>query len=100
MRALAEHVATHPRIEQAVMGAIRPVLTDLIEQWLVERAETQGGTLRMYQRKLTQARRQERDDRLRALISAGVRPEDAARQVGCSRRHAYHVRRGMCKTQP
>lgn len=100
---LAERAASHPRIERAVVSAIRTELPGVIRELLEEMADHEGGTLRLYRNKRPQRDRQVRDDRVRTLLAAGASPEVAAAEVGCSRRHAYTLRLQMqakCKTPP
>lgn len=101
--AFAERAATHPRIEDAVRAAIRSTLPGVIRELLGEMAEEEGGTVRLYSERQPQETRRARDERIRALLSAGLTPEAVSIEVGCSRRHAYTVRnrmRVMCKTSP
>jgi hypothetical protein len=107
LRNLAERAAAHPRIEQAVagavLGAVRATLPGVIEALLAEQADAQWGTLRFHVRKVPQEARDRRDQRVRALLAAGVSPEQIAIDAGCSRRHVYYVRRqmhGACNVRP
>lgn len=96
LRSLAERAATHPRMEQAIMGAIRGVLPSVLEQLIAEEAERRGDhVLRMYPRRNPSADREIRDQRLRGLLAAGTSPDLAAVEVGCSRAHAYRVQAAM-----
>lgn len=101
LRALAQRAAEHPRIEAAVVGAIRAELPGVIELLLAEMA--QGETVRLYGRKRSQEKRIERDARIHALLEAGMAPDLVAKEVACSRRHVYLVRdrqKSLCKTLP
>lgn len=96
LRSLAERAATHPRIEAAVMGAIRGVLPAVLEQLIAEEAERQGShVLRMYPRRAPSEMRETRDANVRAMLAGGVAPELVAVQVGCSRAHVYRVQAHM-----
>jgi len=105
LRSLAERAATHPRIEQAVMGAIRGVLPSVLEQLIAEESARLGDhRLRVYPRRSPPEERAQRDARVRAMLATGTAPELVAVEVGCSRRHVYYVqasmRRFQCKTGP
>ena len=96
LRALAERAAAHSDIQSAVITAIRGVLPSVLEQLIAEEAERQGShVLRLYPRRAPVDQRHLRDQRLRALIQAGKPPDLAAMEVGCSRAHAYRVRKAM-----
>lgn len=108
LRSLAERAALHPRMEDAVAGAVisavRATLPGIIESLLSEQADHQFGTLRLYRRKVPDDMRRVRDDRVRALLASGMAPELVALEAGCSRRHVYNVRRTIdrqsCKSLP
>lgn len=99
---LAERAASHPRIESAVLGAIRIELPSVIEQLLREMADADGGTLRVYMAKRPPDQRAQRDERVLALMEAGTDPKVAAKLCGCSRSHAFSVRARsqQSKTRP
>lgn len=107
LRSLAERAALHPRMEDAVAGAVisavRATLPGIIEMLVADMADPETGTLRLRKRKVPDDMRRMRDDRVRALLAAGMAPELVALEVGCSRRHVYNVRRvsaRLCKTLP
>lgn len=99
LRSLAERAAMHPRMEDAVAGAVisavRATLPGIIESLLAEQADHQFGTLRLYRRKVPDDLRRVRDDKARALLAGGLAPELVALEVGCSRAHAYRVQASM-----
>jgi hypothetical protein len=93
LRTLAVAAATHPRIEQAVLGAIRSVLPSVLEQLIAEEAERQGGgRARLYGRKATSEARELRDQRVLSLLESGMAPELIALESKCSRSHVFAVR--------
>jgi hypothetical protein len=67
---MAEQAASHPRIEKAILGALRAELPNLIEQMLSQMCG--GETLRMYVRKRPAHAKMERNMRIQA---------DAASQI-------------------
>lgn len=100
LRRLAARVATHPRIEQAVRGAIQAELPGVIEEMLGDMAEHSGGTLRLYRRKHPASKRRARDNRIRALLEGGEKPLLIAESVKCSLRHVYNVRQAWASSRP
>jgi hypothetical protein len=70
LRTMAEQAASHPRIEQAVLGALRAELPNLIEQMLSQMCG--GETLRMYVRKRPAHAKTERNLRIQAAAAAGT----------------------------
>ena len=92
LRRLAARVASHPRIEQAVMAGIRSVLPDVLEDMLGEMANDGGGTVRLYRRKHPKAKRIERDNRIRSMLGAGAAPRAISDEVRCSLAHVYTIR--------
>lgn len=90
---LAERAAAHPRIEGAVVQAIRRELPAVLETLIAEEAERQGSTvLRLYGRRSPTAQREARDAAILAALQAGRSPADAALEARCSLRHVYYVR--------
>jgi hypothetical protein len=100
LRRLAARVATHPRIEQAVRGAIQAELPGVIEEMLGDMADHSGGTLRLYRRKHPASARRARDNRIRALLQSGEKPLLIAESVKCSLRHVYNVRQAWASSRP
>jgi hypothetical protein len=92
LRRLAARVATHQRIQTAVVGAIQAELPSIIEELLGAMADDAGGTLRLYRRKRPKAKRIERDNQIRALLGGGILPRAVAEQVKCSLAHVYTIR--------
>lgn len=81
MRNLAAQAARHPRIESAIMGAIRDTLPDVINDLL--REGFAGETLRLYVPKHGREEKKSRDEHIRARFNgknAGV----LSRQFGIS----------------
>lgn len=99
LRQLAERAAAHPRIERAVLGAIRLELPSVIEQLLHELADSDGGTLRVYMAKRPADQRVQRDEKAIALMQSGTSPEIAAKLAGCSRSHAFSLRARMIQSK-
>ena len=96
LRHLAERAAGHPRMESAIMGAIRGVLPSILEQLVAEQAQLQGGhVVRLYGRLAPPEQRQQRDQRARALLASGMSPDLVAVEAGCSVRHAYSIQAAM-----
>lgn len=96
LRSMAQRAAEHPQMEQAIMGAIRQVLPSVLEQVIAQEIDRTGdGVMRLYPRRVPDAERRLRDERLVALMRSGIPPDLAAQRVGCSRSHAYSVRRAM-----
>lgn len=92
LRRLAARVAVNQRIRDAVVGAIEQTLPLVIEDLLSEFADDEGGTLRLYRRKRPQAKRLERDARIRDMLARSVPPKVIATEVRCSLAHVYNVR--------
>jgi hypothetical protein len=94
LRHLAAQAASHPRIEAAVIGAIRDVLPGVIEGLL---REAYGGeTVRIYvARNGGQAVKNERDRRIAALATkpASLSPGAIAAQEGISVRRVQQILR-------
>lgn len=88
LRRLAEQAASHPRIEQAVLGAIRQELPGVIEQLLS--AMYPGETVRFYARKRS-GDRGERDRRIAAALVAGDPPALVAAREGLSLRQVQRI---------
>lgn len=101
LRSIAESAASHPRMEaavvSAVVAAVRSTLPDVIHSLMSDHAATQYGTLRLYQRKIPPAQRQERDRRILAMLQAGIAPEMVALEVKCSRAHVYSLRKSKSR---
>lgn len=99
LRSLAERAAAHPRMEQAVVGAVvsavRATLPAVIEALLAEEAGRGFGVVRLYRRKVPAEDRARRDERVRALLGTGMAAEQVAAQVGCSRSHVYRIRAAL-----
>lgn len=97
LRHIAERAAEHPRLEQAVIGAIRGMLPQVLETLIAEEADRHGShMLRLYGCRRPIEQRQDRDRRILALLRSGMAPEHVALEVGCSRSHVYIVRRRAC----
>jgi hypothetical protein len=83
-RDLAERAAAHPRIEQAVVGAIRAELPGVIESLL--RDMYPGEQLRLYVPQRDQAaaarERSARDERIRAAGASGMSTAQIAHTEG------------------
>lgn len=66
---LAERAATHPKLEGAVLGAVRATLPGVIQSVLRELFP--GETVRLYVPKIGTDTRAERDARIAAALDAG-----------------------------
>jgi hypothetical protein len=95
IRRLAEQAAADPRIEAAVLGAIRASLPDVLEGLIRQAAAAEGGQLRVYLSKRSQGERERRDEFIAGLLAQGTPPPIVAARVGCSLRHVYIVRRRL-----
>lgn len=92
IRQLAQQAAAHPRIESAVMGAIRAELPGVIEDLL--RQAYGGSQLRVYiPQGSSQATKGERDRRIHALATApaNLSPQAIAAQEGISVRRVQQI---------
>lgn len=88
IRDLATAVASHPRIEQAVMGAIRAELPDVIEAILRDRYP--GEQVKLYVAKKPASLRRERDIALRAEYNGHNAPA-LAKKYGISTRMVFRA---------
>lgn len=94
LRQLAEQAAAHPRIEAAVIGAIRAELPGVIEGLL--REAYGGDTIRIYVASgLGRAAKRERDLRITALAAApsSLSPGAIAAREGISVRRVQQILR-------
>ncbi len=95
-RELAHQAAAHPRMEAAIMGAVRAELPGIIEELL---RQTHGG--RMVQlyvaRSGSLAAKDERDRRIRALAAApsSMTPAAIAAQEGLTVRRVQQILRNL-----
>lgn len=90
---IAERAASHPLIEQAVIGAVRATLPGVIES--VMREIHPGDTLRLYVPKTSSADRRARDQRIGAALAAGEPTAVIAKREDISRRHVNNLRRRL-----
>lgn len=88
IRDLAAAVASHPRIEQAVMGAIRAELPDVIETILRDRYP--GEQVRLYVAKKPPTLRRERDAAIRAEYN-GHNAKALAAKYGIGVRMVFNI---------
>lgn len=94
LRDLATQAAAHPKIEQAVLGGIRAVLPDVIEELL--RAAYGGERVRLYvASRSSRDAKADRDRRIAALASApsNLSPAAIAAQEGLSLRRVQQILR-------
>jgi hypothetical protein len=101
LRSLAERVAAHPHMQQALLSAMTSSLPYCLTQVVADEAKRRGE----YHLKVTGSRiqpedRQIRDQRLRGLLAAGTSACAAAADVGCSVRHAQRVQTTMRRAKP
>lgn len=92
-RDLAERAASHPRIEQAVLGAIRAELPGVIDSLLRDMYPGEQVCFYVPKREPNQAAadRAARDDRIRAAGLSGVATALIAVQEGVTIRHVQRV---------
>ena len=90
MRNLAAKAAAHPKIEAAIMGAIRDTLPGVINDLL--REGFAGETLRLYVPKHGREDRKTRDDLIRARFT-GRNAGELAGQFGLSEKQARRIGR-------
>lgn len=88
LRDLSNRIARHPRIEQAVMGAIRTELPTVIEMILSEMHP--GESVRIYAPKKPVALRRERDAAIRAEFNGRNIPA-LAKKYGISSRMVLNI---------
>jgi hypothetical protein len=79
---LALRAAAHPRMEAAILGAIRAELPGVIEGLL--RDMFSGQQIKMYAPKRTSSQRADRDRRIKASLIAGHAIAEVARREGVS----------------
>lgn len=92
LRDLASAVAAHPRIETAVMGAIRAELPGVIESILRDRYP--GEQVRLYVAKKPPTMRRERDVAIRAEYT-GHNAKALANKYGISARMVFRIVGGV-----
>lgn len=92
-RDLAERAAAHPRIEQAVLGAIRAELPGVIDSLLRDMYPGEQVCFYVPKRSPTEAAaaRAARDDRIRTAGQAGTATALIAEQEGVTVRHVQRV---------
>lgn len=98
INAAAARLAQDPRIPVEARQAFRDAAQHVLRQQMLALLPERGadtGCLRFYPPSLQADERQQRDQRIRALLAAGVTPEQVAAEVGCSRAHAYRTRAAM-----
>jgi hypothetical protein len=111
VRDMAATAAVHPRMVQAVTGAVLAVLPGLLEEIL--RDMSGGETVRLRPAKIPRQQRAQRDEHIDSLLRQGMAPGLIAVQVRCSERHVYNRRAALagqaanslaapadCKTRP
>lgn len=90
LRDLATQAASHPRMEAAILGAIRGELPGVIEELL--RDLYRGETVRLYVPKRGGAAdREHRDRRIEAALAAHEAPAAVAAREGVSRRRVEQI---------
>jgi DNA-binding NarL/FixJ family response regulator len=95
IRTLAERAASHPRIEQAVIGAVRMTLPGILEELVRELAA--GEQLRIYVPKIKQEHRDERQARIKAALQQGEARSSIAKRENVSERYVRIIRDRMKK---
>lgn len=93
LRDLAGQAAIHPRVEAAVIGALRGVLPGVIEE-IVREMYPEGEQVRFYAPKTgSRASKAERDRRIHALASppSSMAPAQIASQEGISLRRVQQI---------
>lgn len=102
LRQLAHQAAAHPKIEAAVMGAIRAVLPDIMEGLL--RDSFPGETVHLYgSRRSGFAQKDERDLRIIGMAEApsSLSPADIASREGLTVRRVQQIlKRGLARNSP
>lgn len=88
---LANRVASHPRMQTAVMGAIRSSLVGTIEECLRE-MQYAGESVPFYAPKMSRQTKDERDSRIAAALSTGELQDAIARREGVTSRHVRRVK--------
>ena len=95
---LAERIAAHPRIEAIAAEAVRQFAFNLrsampgvIEEQLRDIAP-QGEYFHLYKPKIGNARREARDNRIKAALEAGQATSSIAAREGVSARHVFRIK--------
>lgn len=86
---LAQRTAMHPRMEAAVMGAVRATLPDVLEGVL--RDMFAGENVRLWVPKVSRRVAHERDVRIAAALSAGEAQSVIAKRENVSTRHVERI---------
>lgn len=86
---LANRVASHPKMEKAVMGAIRASLPGVVESVL--RDMFPGESVTLYVPRTGKEDRQDRDAQIVAALSAGEAHLSIAKRLRTSLRHVERV---------
>jgi hypothetical protein len=91
----AERLAQDQRIPAEARQAFRDTAASVLHQQLLALLPDRmadSGCLRFYPARSLSVHREERDQRIQALLVSGMSAEQAAADTGCSRAHAYRIR--------
>jgi hypothetical protein len=93
---LAERCASHPKLEGAVLGAVRQILPGVILSVL--REQFPGETIRLYVPKIERETRKDRDARIAQALAAGKSVATIMDELGLPKTTVHRVksrRRGI-----
>jgi hypothetical protein len=95
VRALADRVAVHPRMQSAVHSAVQSALPSVIEDCLAAMfPDVEGDYIKLvlYRRKRSRNDPMGRDQRIAAALAIGEAVAAIARRESVSQRHVFRVK--------